>query len=94
MKNPMSTSAADTSPITIQARSSISLRMTPSERRRGGLSISPGSAGSRPRASAGTVSVPRSIARIWSTVSGSGTRPPDAANTANGTASGGAWAKM
>ena len=35
----------------------------------------PGSAGSRPSASAGSVSVPRSIARICSTVSGSGIGP-------------------
>ena len=36
------------------------------------LDMRPGSAGSRPRASAGSVSVPRSIARICITVSGRG----------------------
>lgn len=54
----------------------------------------PGSAGSRPSARAGSVSVPRSIARICSTVSGKGTVPPDSAKTRNGTTSGAAWAKM
>ena len=46
-------------------------------RGRGGRSMRPGSAGSRPSASAGRVSVPRSMARICSTVSGSGIAPPD-----------------
>ena len=68
--------------------------MTPSDVFLGGRSINPGSAGSRPSARAGTVSVPRSIARIWSTVRGSGIRPPEAAKATNGTTSGGAWAKM
>ena len=68
--------------------------MTFSARLRGGRSIRPGSAGSRPSARPGTVSVPRSIARICSTVSGSGITPPARANTTNGTTSGTAWAKM
>ena len=65
MKNPMSTSAADTSPITIHAAkqhlfADDSLRAA--ARR---LVHQPGLGGPLPRASAGTVSVPRSIARIW-----------------------------
>ncbi|OHV20480.1 hypothetical protein BBK14_27835 [Parafrankia soli] len=76
------------------ARSSITGRITPSLRGLGGRSISPGSAGSRPSASAGSVSVPRSITRICRTVSGSGTAPPDSAKTRNGTTSGTAWAKI
>jgi hypothetical protein len=47
---------------------------------RGGRRMTLGSARSRPRASAGSVSVPRSMARIRNTVSGSGTRLPDRAN--------------
>ena len=50
--------------------------------------MSPGSAGSRPSASAGSVSVPRSMARIASTVSGSGIAPPESANKRNGTSLG------
>ena len=68
--------------------------MTLSPRRRGERSMIPGSAGSLPSASAGTVSVPRSTARICTAVSGSGTAPPDSAKTMNGTTSAGAWAKM
>ena len=49
--------------------------MIPMSRGRGGRSMIPGSAGSRPSASAGSVSVPRSIARICSAVSGSGIAP-------------------
>jgi hypothetical protein len=54
----------------------------------------PGSIGSRPSASEGSVSVPTSNARINITVSGSGIAPPASANSRNGTTSGVAWAKM
>src|SRR5690349_8596290 len=64
-------------------------RITPSRRDLGGRAIAPGSAGSRPSASAGRVSVPRSMARIWSTVSGSGMAPPLRAKTRKGMTSGG-----
>jgi len=40
------------------------------------------------------VSVPRSIARICSAVSGSGIAPPASAQITNGTISGIAWTKM
>ena len=68
--------------------------MTLSERLRGGRCMSPGSAGSRPRASAGSVSVPTSNASSCSTVSGSGIAPPPSAKTRNGVTSGVVWAKM
>ena len=54
----------------------------------------PGSAASRPSASAGSVSVPTSNASSCSTVSGSGIAPPPSAKTRNGVTSGVAWAKM
>ncbi len=54
----------------------------------------PGSAGSRPSASAGRVSVPTSKASSCMTVSGSGIAPPLSANTMNGVTSGVVWAKM
>jgi hypothetical protein len=60
----------------------------------GGRSISPGSAGSRNRARAGRMSVPRSIARICNTVSGNEIAPPDSAEIRKGTTSGTAWVKM
>src|SRR6266700_1311810 len=62
--------------------------ITPCRRGRGRRSISPGSAGSRDSASAGRVSVPRSMARICMTVSGSGIAPPASAKTRNGKTSG------
>ena len=68
--------------------------MTPSERGRGGRSMLPGSIGSRPSASDGSVSLPTSKASSCSTVSGSGIAPPASANTRNGTTSGVACAKM
>ena len=58
--------------------------ITPSERSRGGRSMIPGSAGSRPSASAGSVSVPTSKASSCRTVSGSGIAPPPSAKTRNG----------
>ncbi len=67
-----------------QARASIPAMVTPCLRGRGGRSVSPGSAGSRLSARAGSVSVARSMARICITVSGSGTAPPASAKTRNG----------
>ena len=93
-KKAASTSAASIRPSHTQARTSIARLITPSEAGRGGRAMRPGSAASRPSASAGRISVPRSIARICITVSGSGTAPPESAKTRNGITSGVAWAKM
>jgi hypothetical protein len=82
------TRTAEISPRNPQARASIARLMTPSVRGRGGRFISPGSAGSRLSASAGRMSVPKSMAWISMTVSGSGTAPPASAKTRNGTTSG------
>jgi hypothetical protein len=75
-KKPAMTRPALMRPRKTHARNSIGRWMIPSSRGRGARLISPGSAGSRPSASAGNVSVPRSMARIWSTVRGSGIAPP------------------
>lgn len=88
------TRAAETVPSQPQLRTSMSLLITLWEPGRGGRDMIPGSARSRPRARAGRVSVPRSMARICRTVSGSGTDPAERANTRKGTTSGVRWAKM
>src|SRR5436305_13719230 len=77
-----------------QVRASMPALVTPCLRGRGERSIRPVSAGSRDSARAGRVSVPRSIARICITVSGSGTAPPASAKTRKGTTSGTAWVNM
>lgn len=56
--------------------------------------MSPGSAGSRPSARAGSVSVPTSNANSGLTVRGRGILPALSANTANGVTSGVAWARV
>ncbi len=88
------TSTAEITPMNPHERASMCRVITPSRRDRGGRSIRPGSAGSRLRASAGSVSVPRSTARICMTVNGSGMAPPERAKTKNGTTSGTACVKM
>jgi len=64
------TRLAEISPRNPQVRASSPALITACFRGRGARSIRPGSAGSRDSASAGRVSVPRSIARICITVSG------------------------
>ena len=75
---------AEVAPRTPQERHSIWAVTNGSASGLGGRVMTPGSARSRARASAHSVSAPRSMARICSTVMGSGTAPPERANTRNG----------
>ena len=54
---------------------------------RGGRSITPASGGSAPSPMAGSISVPKSMASICITVSGSGIAPREKSSAINGTAS-------
>ena len=78
------TSAASTAPRKTQARKSSARSITPSRARPRRPLHQPGLGGLAAERERGRISVPRSIARICSTVSGSGIAPPESAKTRNG----------